>query len=55
MDKKAPKIRLKEMKKQHRKSRIKTNKYSEWLSASFPILELYPGRYELGNRFREII
>lgn len=55
MDKKTPKIRIKEMKKQHRKSRIKSNKYSEWLSASFPMLELYSGRYELGERFRRII
>ncbi len=55
MKNKAPQERLKKLKKQHRKKKIKVNKYEEWLGASFPILELYPGRYELGDTFRKIM
>jgi len=54
MIKKAPKVRLKEIKIKHRKQRVIANKYEEWVSANFPILENYPGRYELGERFRKI-
>jgi len=54
MVKNIPQQRLKELKKEHRKKRIVANKYADWLSASFPILELYSGQYVIGDWFRRI-
>jgi hypothetical protein len=54
MVKQAPKVRLKELKIAHRKQRIVANKYADWLSASFPMLELYSGQYVIGDWFRQI-
>ena len=51
---KTPRVRLKELKKEHRKTRIAANKYANWLSASFPIVEIYSGQYQIGDWFRRI-
>jgi len=50
----APKVRLKALKKEHRKKKIVADKYADWLSASFPMLELYSGQYVIGDWFRRI-
>jgi len=46
--------RLGELKKEHRKNKIKPNKYALWLRKSFAITEYNPGKYRIEGQLKKL-
>ncbi len=49
------KQRLKDLKKAAKIKRPKVNKYEECFRCSVPILDNYPGRYQIGNKIKSML